>query len=243
MKTISIVLPAYGWRRGLRATIGRLSRQARPLPWRAEILVVLSPGARLSPAALDTGSRFVEVRVLEAGAAEADVRLIRTGVLASAGDFVLVLGADCSVPLAELNKLMPHFQRGAHVVIGSRYLGPGARRKHPWHRRLGHALVNFLVQQVLLTDIRDSRCGFKCFRGPVARQVYSMVQASGPGADLEALTLARHLGYTVVEVPVRWRPLRRRPAVRFRDACRFLMSLLRIRWRTLGWRRAAEQTV
>lgn len=237
MKTISIVLPVRTRQRGLRSTVKRLCRQARLLPFRAEVLVVAPSESDPVAPGDGAGSAFVDLRVFSTAPSDPHANPAKVGVLRSAGDYVLVLNEGASVPLGELPKLLPHFERGAHVVIGSRYLGPAARRSLPWRLRAGHALLSFMADQLLLRGINDAGSGFTCFVGAVARQLYAMEQMPAGATELEVLALARRLGYTLVEVPVRWHPLPMRATDRLGAACSFLVNLLRIRWRTAGRRR------
>ena len=50
----------------------------------------------------------------------------------------------------------------------------------------------------------DTQCGFKLFEAGAARKVFSRQQLDGFGFDVEVLFIARRLGYSVIEVPVRW---------------------------------------
>jgi dolichyl-phosphate beta-glucosyltransferase len=48
---------------------------------------------------------------------------LRTGVLVTKGDFVLVMDADLSTPMDELRKLIPFLSEGGYdIAIGSRAL-------------------------------------------------------------------------------------------------------------------------
>ena len=51
---------------------------------------------------------------------------------------------------------------------------------------------------------KDTQCGFKAFRHDAANDVFSRLRIERFGFDVEALYLARKLGYEVREVPVRW---------------------------------------
>jgi dolichyl-phosphate beta-glucosyltransferase len=64
---------------------------------------------------------------------------------------------------------------------------------------------NTFVQKVIHTEIRDTQCGFKAFRGKVAQRIFSTALVDGFGFDPEILYLARKFGYRVQEVPVTWR--------------------------------------
>ena len=52
--------------------------------------------------------------------------------------------------------------------------------------------------------IADTQCGFKLFRGDVAKQVFSRQTLERFGFDVEVLFIAKQLGFTIAEIPVRW---------------------------------------
>src|SRR5438874_1877419 len=53
--------------------------------------------------------------------------------------------------------------------------------------------------------IRDTQCGFKFFRGSVARQLFGCQRIDGYMFDVEVLYLAARNGCKIKEVGVRWR--------------------------------------
>jgi dolichyl-phosphate beta-glucosyltransferase len=63
---------------------------------------------------------------------------------------------------------------------------------------------NRLVQALLLPGFQDTQCGFKLFRGIVARELFADLQTEGFAFDVEVLWRARLAGYRIEEVPVRW---------------------------------------
>ncbi len=65
-------------------------------------------------------------------------------------------------------------------------------------------MFNLLVQALVLPGIQDSQCGFKCFSATAAEQIFSNQTLDGWSFDVEVLSIARSLGYEVVEVPVTW---------------------------------------
>jgi hypothetical protein len=50
----------------------------------------------------------------------------------------------------------------------------------------------------------DTQCGFKLFETRAAREIFRRQQIERFGFDVEVLFIARKLGYSVIEVPVRW---------------------------------------
>jgi hypothetical protein len=73
--------------------------------------------------------------------------------------------------------------------------------------------------------VSDVTCGFKLFRRDVAHAVFSRVTLDDWSFDAEALFLVRQLGYTLVEVPVRWGDAAGTKVSRGRDAVRSAMGL------------------
>ena len=60
------------------------------------------------------------------------------------------------------------------------------------------------MRLLVVSGIRDTQCGFKLFHRDVAREVFSRTTVDRFAFDVEALLLARRLGYRIAEVPVLW---------------------------------------
>jgi dolichyl-phosphate beta-glucosyltransferase len=61
-----------------------------------------------------------------------------------------------------------------------------------------------IVKAVLLDGLEDTQCGFKLFRGPVARSLFDRATINRFAFDVEILALARQEGLSIQEVPVTW---------------------------------------
>jgi dolichyl-phosphate beta-glucosyltransferase len=210
---LSVVIPAYNEERRLPQTlqsvVDYLTRQA----YTSEVIVV------------DDGSRDNTVQVVESfRAAHPTVALIRNdhrgkgyavraGMLAARGHIILFSDADLSTPIEEIAELLPWFERGYGIVIGSRE-GAGAKRiKEPFYRHFMGRVFNFVVRLLTVRDIDDTQCGFKAFRDDVARDVFTRMKLYGENAqavtdsmvtgfDVEVLFIGQKSGYKIKEVPV-----------------------------------------
>ena len=130
---------------------------------------------------------------------------VRQGVLAARGRYVLVTDADLSAPIKESEKLVRALEKGADIAIGSRVVrAPGCDVQQSFKRRLSGRIFNGFVRSLVLPGIRDSQCGFKCFKNEVAKKLFSEQKLDGFSFDVEVLYLARCLGYKIAEVPVMW---------------------------------------
>ena len=132
---------------------------------------------------------------------------VRQGVLAAVGRDILFSDADLSTPIEEIENLLPPIACGdCDIAIASRALPESNLAVHqPWYREWMGRQFNSVVQSVIKTDIRDTQCGFKAFRGEVAKRIFSVALIDGFGFDPEILYLARRFEYRVREIPVTWR--------------------------------------
>lgn len=130
---------------------------------------------------------------------------IRTGVAASTGQAVVFLDADLSTPIDEIPRALAGLAQ-ADIVVGSRDL-PGADIgvPQPPFRRLASEIFRWVRHALVgLRHIADTQCGFKAYRGGVARQLFALGQVDRFMFDIEILYLAERAGLTILEMPVRW---------------------------------------
>jgi len=133
-------------------------------------------------------------------------RGVREAAALAIGDIIGHADADYKVPIEEFDKIAPLLSQ-YDVVTGSRALNPALiERKQPLYRRIGsRGFAVFMQALVGLRGITDSQCGFKFFQRHVARDLFRCQKIDGYMFDVELLALALLFGYTVKEVPIRWR--------------------------------------
>jgi len=230
----SLVLPAYNERGRIEACLRAVAdwRRAKPGGWEWEVLLVddgSSDGTR-SAAARIAEEAGLPLAVLSHDRNRGKGAAIRTGVLAAAGDPILISDVDLSTPLTEWVKLAERLPTHP-VAIGSRAIQRDlVRRSQPFYRvALGRA-GNVLVRLFAVPGIRDTQCGFKLFRGDVARRLFAQARIDRFAWDMEVLFLARREGIPIAEVPVLWFNSPDSRVSLVRDAAVTLRDLLRIRW-------------
>lgn len=238
---LSVIVPAYNESTNIQhGALSKVSDYLEQQSYAYEVLVV------------DDGSEDDTADLAEAfSAAHAHFRVVRnphrgkaftvaTGMLQAQGDIVLFTDMDQATPIGESARLLPFFEQGYHVVIGSR--GTVRRNAPLWRRVMSGSQV--LLRNVILgfRDITDTQCGFKAFRreavAPILnslavyaqRDVKEVQGASvSAGFDVEMLFVARKLGYRVKEVPVQWDYRFSRRVNLLRDSLRGLRELVSIR--------------
>src|SRR6185503_17774183 len=94
---------------------------------------------------------------------------------------------------------------------------------------VGRAYIS-VVNRVLSLGLTDTQAGFKCLRGEVARDVFARTTLYDFAFDVEAIFIARQLGYRIVELPVYFLYLGEQSSVQLvKDSVRMLVDLWRIR--------------
>ena len=112
---------------------------------------------------------------------------------------------------------------------------PRARRPaqcattNPKYRHLIGRAFNTLVRLMVLPGLQDTQCGFKCFRADAAEAIFPLLTIRGWTFDVEALFIARQLGYTIIEVPIPWRYRKHSRVKVLRDSLHMAADLLTIR--------------
>jgi len=232
---LSLVVPAYNEAGRIRQTLGSMRAHLARRGLSYEIIVAADgdDGTREIAATLGAG----DPRIVVLGGPErgGKGRGIRLGVARARGRQIGFVDADDKTPIEDLAGLLPWLERGYDVVIGSRAMAESRiDRKPPLHRRLGSRLFGLGMRALVgLRGLRDTQCGFKVFRGDVARDLFGRQRIDGYMFDVEVLRLAESRGYRIKEVGVRWRDDGDSRLDLLAGNWRNLVDLLRIRAATL----------
>jgi dolichyl-phosphate beta-glucosyltransferase len=134
---------------------------------------------------------------------------VRTGMKASRGEFAMFADVGLCVPFENALRGIELIRRGeCEIAHGSRKLPDSVILKpQTLYRRLLSRTFRFVVRHFMGTprDLTDTQCGFKVYRGDVARQLYGECFCGGFMFDIEILLRALKHGYRVREFPVEWR--------------------------------------
>ena len=123
-------------------------------------------------------------------------------------DLVLEMDSDFSHDPADLPRLIAA-AGAADLVLGSRYVPGGGVDDWGFVRRTLSYGGCFYARALLGVPVRDLTGGFKCFQRRVLETIdISDVHADGYGFQIELTYRAVKAGFTVTEVPIRFRERR-----------------------------------
>ncbi|MHB0968823.1 MAG: dolichyl-phosphate beta-glucosyltransferase [Thermoanaerobaculia bacterium] len=232
LSSISVVIPAFNEARRLPQTLERIVAFAASRPELREIIVVDDGSSDATGKVVEEfASRHPVVRPISYGANRGKGFAIRTGILASTCDYVLISDADLSTPIEELDTLAAAIG-DRRIAIGSRAVDPSrVRLRQAWHRQWMGKTFNRIMRALTGLPFRDTQCGFKLFRGDDARTIFAEARVDRFAYDVEALMLAMRRGIGIVEVPVLWFNSPDSRVHVARDSTRMLADVIRIRLR------------
>lgn len=229
---LSVIIPAYNEALRLGPTLERVVEYLQRRGLRYEVLVV-DDGSTDGTAKVAESFAEDGVRLLRQDVNRGKGAVLRDGVLASRGREVLLVDADLSTPIEDLEKLQPRLAE-APVVLGSRSVeGSDITQRQPLYREMMGRTFNLIIRMLGVRGLRDTQCGFKLLAGDVARQLFAELTIERFAYDVELVWLARRHGYQVAEVGVRWSDSPSSRVDPLSDSLRMLWDVLALRWRAL----------
>jgi glycosyltransferase involved in cell wall biosynthesis len=243
---LSVVIPAYNEETNIRlGALDKVSKYLEHQHYQWEAVIVDDGSSDGTHELLDSfvkeNSGFSVIHNPHQGKAATVI----SGTMAARGNIVLFTDLDQATPIGELEHILPWFEKGYDVVIGSRNV---QRQGAPLTRRVMARGFMILRGGMLgLRGIVDTQCGFKAFRASVAHDIFQRLKLYGnrhtvsgsmvtAGFDIEVLFVARKLGYKIKEVPVEWHYVETRRVNPVIDSIQGFTDILKIRlnaWRGL----------
>lgn len=226
---LSIIIPAFNEARRLPSTLEKIAAFIRKQPYSSEVLVV------------ENGSEDATFQIAQDFAAQNEAfwalhtdrrgkgLAVQRGMLAARGEYRFMCDADLSMPIEEVNRFLPPALTNYDVAIASREAEGAVRYGEPFYRHFGGRAINFLIRTFALSGLNDTQCGFKCFRGNVAMDLFQSQTLEGWSFDIEILYIARRRGYKILEVPIPWYFNPESKLNVFKDAIRMYLDILVIR--------------
>ena len=201
---LSLVFPAHNEESRLPVTLEQTAEFLKNQSYSSEIIVVENGSSdRTLGIARDFAQKIPNMQVIHEEQRGKGLA-VRRGILAAGGEYRMFLDVDLSMPVAEVNRFIPPALAGVDVAIASREARGAVRYDEPPYRHIVGRVFYFLVQFAALPGVQDSQCGFKCFRGAVADELFRLQTITGWTFDVELLFIARRRGYRIAEVPIAW---------------------------------------
>lgn len=227
---LSVVVPAYNESDRLPKTLYSIDSYLKKQPYRYEIIVA-NDGSKDETGRTVEGliGKITKLKLIDNRVNHGKGYVVRQGMLMAKGQIRLFTDSDNSTPIEEVEKLLPFFDQGYDVVIGSRD-AKGAKLDPPqpmYRRFLGEGwglLTNILVGT---WGIADTQCGFKAMTAKSAQDIMPLCRIDRFAFDPEILALAKLKKYRIKEVGILWKN-DLRSTVKFSSMVKMFQDLVRI---------------
>ncbi len=201
---LSLVFPAHNEEGRLPATLEQTAEFLNGQSYASEMIVVENGSTdRTLAIAQSYAQKLPNLSVLREERAGKGLA-VRRGMLEAKGAYRMFLDVDLSMPISEVSRFIPPALPDVEIAIASREAPGAVRYDEPAYRHFVGRGFNLLVRLLALPGLQDSQCGFKCFRGDLAEELFALQTISGWTFDVEVLFIARRRGYRVVEIPIAW---------------------------------------
>lgn len=204
---LSVIVPAYNEERIIESTLLSIHNFCSGQNFKHEIIVVNDgSGDKTAEIVMLLTDTIHELVLINLDKNAGKGMAVREGMLKARGAYRLFMDADNSTSIEEMPLMMPFFDGGYDIVIGSRGVrGANITSHQPWLREsMGKTFVYF-VRLFTGLHFKDTQAGFKIFTASSADDVFPLQTIPGWVFDVELLAIARELGYKVMELPITWK--------------------------------------
>ncbi|NOG45028.1 MAG: glycosyltransferase [Calditrichaeota bacterium] len=161
---------------------------------------------------------------------------VKIGVNQSKGQYICIMDSGNTVPLKYITKGIKIIENEKlDFAWGSRNLDESKILiDKVWYRRFTSFLFRNLVTHLFeFKNLTDTQCGFKVFKGSVAKEIWKECKIDGFLFDIEVLLLAKEKKFTSREFPIEWTCDRDSRLSLFRNFFGFLKQIQSLKKRFL----------
>ncbi len=232
---LSIVIPAYDESRKIARDVEAAAAFLNHHQLTGEIIVV-DDGSKDGTSQAAKGVKVspnVKLEVIRYEEHRGKGYAVRTGINHSSGQYVMFADSGSCVPYEDTMRGLDLLRDGAcDIAHGSRKMrGCHIEKAQSLYRRLCSKLFHWLVihDMGIPAEFTDTQCGFKMYKGDVARRLYGQAVTDGFTFDIEIIMRAQREGYRIKEFPIDWTCDRDSRLSPTRSSWRVLSELLTIR--------------
>jgi dolichyl-phosphate beta-glucosyltransferase len=232
---LSIVIPAYNESKKIERDIQEASRFLASYHLAGEIIIVDDGSTDNTSVAAKKADVPSNVKLIVSRDEQHHGKgyAVRKGIGQSSSEFVMFADSGCCVPYENTLKGLELIKKNScDIAHGSRKIpGCNIEKHQSLYRRICSRIFHlFVVYDLKIPpELADTQCGFKIYKGDIARRLYSQCRTDGFVFDIEIIMRALKEGYRIKEFPINWtcdRDTRLSPS---RSSLRILKDLLHIR--------------
>lgn len=211
---LSIIIPVFNESHKIGADIRSATDFFARNDLTGEIIIVddgsTDNTARTAQKTADSLSSKITVKVIRSEKNRGKGFAVKQGVKESCGQYVAFADCGCCVPYDYVLKgieMIKNEQLNIDIAHASRKLKKSTILEHQnFYRRACSLMFKWFLLKVMKVceEFTDTQCGFKVYRGEIARQLYGLCVTDGFMFDIEIILRAQKKGFRIGEFPIEW---------------------------------------
>ncbi|MEK9173399.1 MAG: hypothetical protein AAB594_02415 [Patescibacteria group bacterium] len=199
---LSVILPITEKSNRLPLVLLDLDRNLSKAEYSSEILAInLTGDSGVSEVVRKMGETVKNLKIID-GEVGTFSSAIKRGMLLTGGNIRLLALSGRSIPVDQLNTMIPHFKSGADLVVASRDFEGEKRNYRKLVRRIAIEKAAGLVMKFFLKDIKDPFSDFLAFTEVAAEKIFTDLKPIKHFTNLSILLAAKKNNFNIKEVSV-----------------------------------------
>lgn len=229
---LSIIIPAYNEEKYIEDVLGRVNNSLQNNSISAEIIVVDDAS---SDATVDKVNSYkakhphIPIQLIESRPNKGKGFVIRQGIQAAIGDYILVQDADYEYDPRDYPTLLgPVIDGMADVVYGSRFMGGAPHRILFFWHSIGNKFLTFVSNMFTNLNLTDMESGYKLFKREIIQSLLLKENRFGFEPEVTA-KIARVPGIRIYEVGISYygRTYAEGKKINWKDGVRAIWCILK----------------
>ena len=219
---ISAVVPIYNEKSSVIKTIERLAKVLKNTTKNFEIIAV-DDGSNDRSYEILSKIKLNKLKIFRHEKNKGYGQALKTGIKNSNNDWIFIVDADGTYPIADLKKFIEKV-KDKDMVVGAR---TRKRVEIPLIRKFPKYFILLIARFLTGEDIKDINSGMRLFRKELAIKFWHLFPDKF--SFTSTLTLASHLsGYNVYYLPISYKKRIGRSTISFLDFFYFLTLIIRL---------------
>ena len=221
---ITILIPCFNEEKVIGHNIQKIHNFFENKKYIFELVVINNASTDNTLKVLKEINKAYEIKILNENK-KGKGNAIKLGLLNSKYDNVLILDADLSTDINELNDDWLKLENS--LLIGSRVLGEEIDT--PKIRRFSGFILNYIIRLFFDIEFRDTQCGFKFIAYENISSLANDLSIEGFMYDLDLIILCKKLSIDVKEIPIKYIFNKNSSVSLIKDPLVMLFEMLKIR--------------
>ena len=201
MRTFSIIIPAYNEEKRIGPVLEEISSfiSINRLPW--DVVIAVDGNDRTEDIISAYNKNFPFIRSKKASSRSGMGGGIKRGILASTGDYFILMDGDGSANLHSIISRADLLNK-YDIVNFNRYSDKD--NQIPLKRRIASRSFNLMLRLIFGIHVSDTQCGYKMMKRSAVMPLIGKLTVSNAFFLSALFVYSRKYGVTVGEVPIRY---------------------------------------